>query len=33
MTSRLVVAPNWVGDAVMSLPTLRAIRRRFPTDS
>ena len=33
MTSRLVVAPNWIGDAVMSLPTLRALRRRFPKDS
>src|SRR5262249_6020780 len=28
---RLVVrATNWVGDAVMSLPALRAIRDRFP---
>jgi heptosyltransferase-2 len=26
----LVRATNWVGDAVMSLPALRAIRRRFP---
>jgi heptosyltransferase-2 len=26
----LVHAPNWVGDAVMSLPALRAIRARFP---
>jgi heptosyltransferase-2 len=25
--SRLVVAPNWIGDAVMSLPVLRAMRR------
>ena len=33
MTSRIVVAPNWIGDAVMSLPTLRALRRRFPKDS
>jgi heptosyltransferase-2 len=24
------VAANWIGDAVMSLPALRAIRRRFP---
>ncbi len=26
----LVRAANWVGDAVMSLPALRALRRRFP---
>ncbi len=26
----LVRAANWVGDAVMSLPALRAVRRRFP---
>jgi heptosyltransferase-2 len=26
----LVRATNWVGDAVMSLPTLRALRQRFP---
>src|SRR5438477_3529197 len=26
----LVRATNWVGDAVMSLPALRAIRQRFP---
>lgn len=32
MTARLVVAPNWIGDAVMSLPVLRALRRRFPLD-
>jgi heptosyltransferase-2 len=31
-TARLVIAPNWIGDAVMSLPTLRALRKRFPTD-
>ena len=30
MTSRLVVAPNWIGDAVMSLPVLRALRRASP---
>ena len=30
MTSRLVVfLPNWVGDAVMATPTLRALRKRF----
>ncbi|NLF30110.1 MAG: lipopolysaccharide heptosyltransferase II [Planctomycetes bacterium] len=27
----LVVVPTWVGDAAMATPTLRAIRRRFPT--
>lgn len=27
---RLVVAPNWIGDAVMSLPFLRALRRHAP---
>ena len=27
----LVRATNWVGDAVMSLPALRAIRERFST--
>lgn len=26
----LVRAPNWLGDAVMCLPALRALRRRFP---
>src|SRR5260370_6856227 len=26
----LVRATNWVGDAVMSLPALRALRDRFP---
>jgi heptosyltransferase-2 len=26
----LVVQPNWVGDAVMATPTLRAIRRLYP---
>ncbi|MES1262521.1 MAG: glycosyltransferase family 9 protein, partial [Acidobacteriota bacterium] len=26
----LVRATNWIGDAVMSLPALRAIRARFP---
>lgn len=30
---RLVIAPNWIGDAVMSLPILRALRRSHPTDS
>lgn len=29
--SRIIVrAPNWLGDAVMSIPALRALRRRFP---
>jgi len=27
-----VALPNWVGDAVMATPTLRALRRRFPED-
>ena len=27
----LVRATNWVGDAVMSLPALRALRERFPS--
>lgn len=27
----LVVQPSWVGDAVMATPTLRALRRRYPT--
>ena len=29
---RLVIAPNWIGDAVMSLPVLRALRRSHPRD-
>src|SRR5579871_1085218 len=30
MTQRIAVfVPNWVGDAVISTPTLRALRRRF----
>jgi heptosyltransferase-2 len=29
---RLVVAPNWIGDAVMSLPFLRSLRRAHPAD-
>lgn len=29
--ARLVIAPNWIGDAVMSLPVLRALRRNAPT--
>ena len=28
----MVFAPNWIGDAVMSLPILRAIRRARPED-
>ncbi len=28
--NRLVVAPNWIGDAVMSLPFVRALRRANP---
>ncbi|HEY6066727.1 MAG TPA: lipopolysaccharide heptosyltransferase II [Thermoanaerobaculia bacterium] len=30
---RLVVAPNWIGDAVMSLPVIRALRRSAPAES
>ena len=26
----LVRATNWVGDAIMALPALQAVRRRFP---
>jgi len=33
VTSRLVVSPNWVGDAVLSLPFLRALRAAHPSDS
>lgn len=29
--ARLVIAPNWIGDAVMSLPVLRALKRNAPT--
>ena len=29
---RLVIAPNWLGDAVMSLPVLRALRRFAPDE-
>jgi heptosyltransferase-2 len=33
MTRRIAVfLPNWVGDAVMATPTLRALRRRFGPD-
>lgn len=28
--ARLVIAPNWIGDAVMSLPVLRALKRNAP---
>ncbi|HKA35703.1 MAG TPA: lipopolysaccharide heptosyltransferase II [Thermoanaerobaculia bacterium] len=31
--ARVVVAPNWLGDCVMAIPTLRAIRRAHPQDS
>lgn len=30
---RVVIAPNWIGDAVMSLPVLRALRAAHPGDS
>src|SRR5215467_14485998 len=26
----LIRATNWVGDAILALPALRAVRRRFP---
>ena len=26
----LVLAPNWLGDAVMALPAIADVRRRFP---
>lgn len=32
MTARVIVAPNWLGDCVMALPVLRAIRRARPGD-
>jgi heptosyltransferase II len=32
MTSRVVIAPNWIGDSVMAIPFLRALKRRFPGD-
>ncbi len=28
----LIRATNWVGDAIMALPALRAVRKRFPDD-
>ena len=30
-TSVVVVAPNWLGDAVMALPAVSDVRRRFPS--
>ena len=32
MSARVVVAPNWLGDCVMALPVLRAIRRASPQE-
>src|SRR5215470_13160412 len=32
MTSRAVIAPNWIGDSVMAIPFARALRRQFPHD-
>ncbi len=26
----LIFCPNWIGDAVMATPALRALRQRFP---
>lgn len=31
-SGRIVVAPNWIGDAVMSLPMIRALRRFAPDE-
>ena len=31
--SRFVVAPNWLGDSVMAIPFVRALRRAHPADS
>lgn len=30
--SRVVIAPNWIGDSVMAIPLLRALRRAHPED-
>ena len=30
--SRVVIAPNWIGDCVMAIPFARAIRRAYPAD-
>jgi heptosyltransferase-2 len=32
MTARVVIAPNWIGDSVMAIPFVRALRREFPHD-
>ncbi len=32
VTARLVVAPNWIGDSVMAIPFLRALRKAHPAD-
>ncbi len=31
--NRLVIAPNWLGDAVMAIPFLRALKAAHPADS
>lgn len=31
MNRILVIAPNWLGDAVMAVPSVEAIRRQFPS--
>ena len=33
MTRILVIAPNWLGDAVMSLPFINALSRNRPDSS
>jgi heptosyltransferase II len=30
--SRVVIAPNWIGDSVMAIPLMRALRRAHPGD-
>lgn len=30
--SRLVIAPNWIGDSVMAIPFMRALHRAYPSD-
>ncbi|MGH9316495.1 MAG: lipopolysaccharide heptosyltransferase II, partial [Thermoanaerobaculia bacterium] len=30
--SRIVIAPTWIGDSVMAIPLVRALRRAYPED-
>lgn len=32
MSKTLLFAPNWLGDAVMATPAMRAVKRRYPED-